>query len=132
MAQHIDLTDQALVVNGRSIPLNQVLVAGVQTLESIPRSAVILILCLFTPILGMVVLTVLGDNPGAGIQTVRWVVGLLLLFGAPIAGALLSLIWHKPWGVTVEIADRGYTALSAADRTDAETLAQRINQAIER
>ena len=127
MAHTVDITENALVVNGVSTPLNQVLVAGAQTLEALPRTAFILVTCLFAPIVGMIVATVLD---GPGMDAIRWGLGYGLLFGAPIAGGLISVAWKKPWGVTVEIADRGYKALYTNSKDDAEALAARINDAI--
>ena len=126
MAHTVTIENDALTVNGKSIPLSQVLVAGAQNLESFVRSSFILIMCLFAPVVGMIVATLM-DGPGQ--DPVRYALGGGLLFAAPIIGAVVSCFWAKPWGVTIEIADQGYKALYTNSQSDAEDLAARINQA---
>ena len=100
MAGNIQITDNALIVEGVSTPLDSVLVADAQTIDVFFRGAVILVLCLFGPIISMILGTMLD---GYDFQGIRWYATAIAGPGAVALGIAISYMWKKPWAVVYEV-----------------------------
>jgi hypothetical protein len=127
MAANVQITNDALIVEGASIPLTQVLAADVQHIDVLLRGAVIFVLCCFGPIVAMVLATML-DGPDQG--GLRLIATIAAGPGAVALGIVLSFIWKKPWAVVFEIATVGYRAIKTENEEQANALAVEIKKAI--
>lgn len=127
MAGNIQITDNALVVEGVATPLADVLVADAQTVDVFVRGAIILALCLLGPIISMILGTVLD---GYSQRDIRWPLTMLAGPGAVLLGIILSFTWKKPWAVVYEVKTAGYRSIHRDNQADAEKLASELNKAI--
>src|SRR3954471_12467538 len=90
-------------VQGRTLPLANVLGAEAKLAEHPARNGFFLFTGLACPILAMIIFSILNGPT-------MWIAGLLAAAG-PFIGLALSLVWKKPWGVVVEMHDRYRTIL---------------------
>lgn len=124
---NVQITDDALVVDGAKIPLDSVLAADVQPIDVWLRGSVIFILCCLGPIAAMVFGTIF-DGPDQG--TLRLISTILAGPGAVALGIVLSFIWKKPTAVVFEVAKVGYKAIKTENEEQANALAHEIKKAI--
>lgn len=132
----VTITDQAIVIAGRSQPLSEIIAAEAGEVEDAGRSLVLTVLALFGPIAGMVVATQTFLWPNlTGPGPHRLWFGLVVLLSSLIPAFLAIVLaqkWNKPWGVIVERPDsRGHARLwRARSRADAERLAIALNKKV--
>jgi len=111
----------SIQIQGRSLPLANVLGAEAKLAEHPIRNGFFLITGMICPILAMILFTVLEGST-------MWAVGLLMA-AMPFIGMAVSLVWKKPWGVVVEMTDRYRTVLFTS-KDEAERIAGDIRKAL--
>ncbi len=127
MAANVQITDNALVVDGVSTPLSKVLTVDAQHVDELVRGTVIFILCCFGPIIAMITGTIF-DGPGQ--EALRWISTIITGPGFVAAGIAISFAWKKPWAVVYEVEAIGYKAIRAEDEEKAKSLAGEISKAL--
>ena len=124
----VQLTDNALVVAGKSTPLTSVLSVDAQQVDDLMvRGAIIFFLCCIGPIIAMYTGTLLNGPDQAAI---RIITTLLAGPGGIIGGILIGFAWKKPWAVVYEVDSVGYKAIRTDDQAQAEKLAADISKAL--
>lgn len=109
-------------VQGRTLPLAQVLGAEAKLAEHPARNSFFLFTGMICPILSMIFFTVL-EGPA------MWAAGLLTA-AAPFIGMAATFVWKKPWGVVVEMTDRYRTIHFTSSKDEAERIAADIRKAL--
>ncbi len=122
----------AVIVQGRALPVDELLQAEVRPVSPFGRTALIFVLGCALPILSMIVLTQVLLPQGLVYQT-RLHFGPAVFAattGSGVLACLLALIWRRPWGVTVEHRVRGFRHLATcASQDEAQALATAVNRA---
>lgn len=108
-------------VQGRSLPLANVLGAEAKLAEHPARNIFFLFTGMICPILSMILFTIL-EGP------TMWAAGLATA-AAPFIGMALTFVWKKPWGVVVEMTDR-YRTVAFTTKDEAERIAGDIRKAL--
>ncbi len=128
MGTNVQLTENALIVEGVSTPLKKVLVADAQIIDVLfLRGAIIFVLCCFGPVLSMIFGTIF-DGPGQ--EALRLISTILAGPGAVAAGIAISFAWKKPWAVVYEVDKVGYKAIRTDTEDQAKQLASEINKVL--
>ena len=116
MGRNIEVTDQAIVIDGQNTPLTNIINAEVITIQDWNRNIVIMIVALIGPILAMVVAVQMGGS----VDWDLWFGPILLIVTAVmgVIGCMIGVAWKKPYGVVVEREEFGHSTLMRCDNED--------------
>ena len=110
-------------INGRGMPLNELLNVEVGQGEIFVRSFFIIFACVAAPVLAMVFFTVIKQSEP------RMTLGLAAAV-MPFFGILVSVLWKKPWAVIGEFPTQYRVLYQTRDRNEAESLVSTLRGAI--
>jgi len=130
MSRSVEITDQAVTINGTNTPINDVINAEAAIIQDWIRVAVIMLVALIGPIAVMVIAVQLDGSRLLGNYF-----GPITLVGSVVCGLIgcaIGAAWKKPWGVVVEREAFGHSTLLRCSNSDeADSIAERIRSIVD-
>ena len=116
MSHSIEVTDQAIVIDGANTPLADIVNAEASVVHDWNRVAVILIVALIGPIIVMIA----AVQANGSVDWDYWFgpITLVLTCILGLIGCAIGVAWKRPWGVVIEREDFGHSTLLRCESED--------------